>query len=45
MKYKIMCESPNLPKTILRPTAKRAKNFLNSPDIPASVLKAPKKGK
>lgn len=54
MKYKVMCESPNVPRAILKPTIDSPsvpKSILeprivyNSPDVPKDVLKTTKKGK
>lgn len=54
MKYKVMCESPNIPKAVLKPTMdspKVPKSVLgpkiifNSPDVPTDALKPIKKGK
>lgn len=56
MKYKIMCESPDAPKQILKVTMdspdaiksqlKPTKNKIyNSPEVQKSILKSNKKGK
>lgn len=54
MKHKIMCESPKVPKAVLKPTMDSPnvpKSVLeprivyNSPDVPKDVLKPTKKGK